>query len=210
MRGLKTVRCLHHESRLRSALTFAALLMAVVSCAVAQAQNSADLGVDLQGRAVRRLDAPGAHVVVLVFAASDCPISNRYVPEIARLRREFATRGVRFWWVFPNADDTAAKVRRHDRAFSIEEDVVLDRRQTLVKRSQVRTTPEAAVFAVEKDGLREVYHGRIDDRYIAFGQERPQAQRHDLEEAIAATLDGKQAQAAGGPAVGCSIEFVKP
>ena len=209
MRGFGGVANLRSAGGVRRLLR-CALLMVLLPLAGMQAQNGANLGVDLQGHAVRQLDAPGVRVVVLVFAASDCPISNRYVPEIARLRREFAARGVRFWWVFPNADDTAPKVRRHDRAFSIEEDVVLDRRQTLVKRSQVRTTPEAAVFAVEKDGLREAYHGRIDDRYIAFGQERPQAQRHDLAEAIAATLEGKQAQAAGGPAVGCSIEFVNP
>lgn len=186
------------------------LPMFAVQPGFGQARGAESFGVDLRGHAVQRLDGPSARVVVLVFAASDCPIANRYVPEIARLRREFAARGVRFWWVFPNADDTAAKVRRHDRAFAIQEDVVLDRRQTLVARSHVRTTPEAAVFVAEGGGLREVYHGRIDDRYIAFGQERPQAQRHDLEEAIAATLEGKPAQAAGGPAVGCSIEFVNP
>lgn len=195
---------------LRWILCGAALLLLAVQQSPGQARDAESFGVDLQGHAVPRLDGPGVHVVVLVFAASDCPISNRYVPEIARLHWEFAARGVRFWWVFPNAEDTAVKVRRHDRAFSIHEDVVLDRRQSLVARSQVRTTPEAAVFVAEGGGLREVYHGRIDDRYIAFGQERPQAQRHDLEEAIEATLEGKPAQTAGGPAVGCSIEFVNP
>ena len=47
---------------------------------------------------------------MLIFAASDCPISNRYVPEIARLTNEFSPQGVRFWWVYPNGADTASVI----------------------------------------------------------------------------------------------------
>ncbi len=43
-------------------------------------------GVDLHGKALHRLAPEGTRAVVLFFAASDCPISNRYVPEITRLR----------------------------------------------------------------------------------------------------------------------------
>ncbi|HTB95982.1 MAG TPA: redoxin domain-containing protein [Terracidiphilus sp.] len=174
------------------------------------AQAVETFGFDLQGRPVHQLASQGEHVVVLLFAASDCPISNRYVPEIARLNREFAARGVRFWWVFPNGDDTADRVRKHIRQFSIREDVVLDRKQVLVRKAHVTVTPEATVFDVGASGLREVYHGRIDDRYIAFGQERPRAQHHELEGAIMATLESKPVAQAGGPAVGCSIEFLQP
>ncbi len=44
--------------------------------------------------------------------------------------------------------------------------------------------------------LREVYRGRIDDRYFALGRERPQAMHHDLEEAIRAVLADKPVPAA--------------
>ena len=66
-------------------------------------------------------------------------------------------------------------------------------------------TPEAALFAVKDGKLQEVYHGRIDDRYLAFGQERPQATHHDLEEAIQATLAGRPIPKPSGAPVGCSI-----
>ncbi len=184
----------------------------VAICPAIRAQN--DLGVDLHGKPIRNLAGPGVRVVVLIFAASDCPISNQYVPEIARLSREFGGAdghgaAVKFWWVFPNAEDTAVVVAKHNHEFSIDEDTVLDPRQSLVARAHVTTTPEAGVFAVEGESLREVYHGRIDDRYISLGQERPQAQRHDLEIAIRAALDGKPAREPGGPAVGCSIVFLQ-
>lgn len=162
-------------------------------------------GIDLSGKAVDNLTGPGVRLVVLVFAASDCPISNRYVPEIARLSGEFSPRGVRFWWVFPNPGDTASVVARHNREFSIGEDTVLDAGQKLVRLAQVDVTPEAAVFAVAGGSLSELYRGRIDDRYLSIGSERPQPSVHDLEAAIEAALAGKPIPKPLGPPVGCSI-----
>jgi tetratricopeptide (TPR) repeat protein len=75
-----------------------------------QAATPADFGTDLHGQPIHHLAGPGVRVVVLIFAASDCPISNRYVPEIARLTNEFSPQGVRFWWVYPNGADTASVI----------------------------------------------------------------------------------------------------
>ena len=161
--------------------------------------------MDLEGHPIFGLASPGTRVVVLIFAASDCPISNRYVPEVERLSRHFARQGVRFWWVFPNPGDTAAVVSGHLRAYAISDAAVLDVRQALVRRAQVRVTPEAAVFLVRGGALREVFHGRIDDRFLAFGRERPAPARHELEAAIGAALDGSSVAPPGGPAVGCAI-----
>ena len=162
-------------------------------------------GIDLSGDPVHRLANPGTRVVILIFAATDCPISKRYIPEIARLQKEFGTQHVAFWWVFPNPGDTVAAVRKHESDYSIHAATIIDAKQDLVRLAHVSVTPEAAVFAVENGQLREAYHGRIDDLYYAFGQERPAAVHHDLEDAINAVLTGRlPAQAAHGP-VGCSI-----
>ncbi|HEY6488303.1 MAG: redoxin domain-containing protein [Terracidiphilus sp.] len=162
-------------------------------------------GVGVDGKPISDLGGPGIRVVVLIFAASDCPISNRYVPEVARLHREFTSQGVHFWWVFPNPQDTTSIVARHDRAFAISESVVLDTQQTLVRKAHATITPESAVFVIRDGSMREVYHGRIDDRYLAFGRERPAPQHHELEVAIAAALAGKPVTPSAGPPVGCVI-----
>jgi hypothetical protein len=182
-----------------AALIFLILLIAM--CAWA----SEPLGFDLRGKPITDLAGPGIRVVVLIFAASDCPISNRYVPEIARLNREFTKRGVRIWWVFPNPEDRSSTVAQHNHAFAITEPTVLDTRQSLVHLAHVTTTPEAAVFRSKGNDLREVYRGRIDDRYLSIGQERPRAQQHDLEAAIGAALADKPVPPSGGPPIGCSI-----
>ncbi|MDR3773661.1 MAG: hypothetical protein P4L26_09960 [Terracidiphilus sp.] len=189
--------------------SFAAVALALC-LRPAVAQQAQPYGIDLKNTPIHDLAGPGVRVVVLYFAATDCPISNRYVPEIARLAQEFAAQPsgaspVRFWWVYPNAEDTAPLVEQHRREFSIAAGAILDRRQSLAALAHATVTPEAAVFLVDGRELREVYHGRVDDRYISLGQERPQPQHHDLEEAIAAALAGKPVPQPGGPPVGCSI-----
>jgi hypothetical protein len=185
-----------------------AVIMLAMTLLFASAIHATTLGVDLHGQPVRDLGGPGVRFVVLIFAASDCPISNRYVPEIARLNHEFGSRGVRIWWVFPNAGDTASIVAQHNRDFAITQDTVLDPQQTLAHLAQASVTPEAAVFAVHGGALNELYRGRIDDRYASIGQERPQATHHDLENAIAAALAGNPVPPAAGPPVGCSLVFL--
>jgi thiol-disulfide isomerase/thioredoxin len=168
------------------------------------------LAVGLDGRPVTQLAPPGSRVVVLFFAASDCPISNRYVPELQRLAQQYSSSGVRVWFVYPNAQDDAKVVEAHNREFGITAQTVLDTTQTLTKMAGVTTTPEAAVFVPQGDTLHEVYRGRIDDRYVNLGTERPQPSRHDLEEAIRAVLAGKPVARPSGPPVGCSIVKLGP
>lgn len=184
-----------------------AMAMLALICATGHAQR---YGVNLKGAPVTELVPPGARVVVLYFAASDCPISNRYLPEIERLQREFGARGVQFREVYPNPGDTAAVVRKHSVESGDPADILLDPEQSLVEMAHVTLTPEAAVFVRGGSSLREVYHGRIDDRYLDLGSERPRAFHHDLENAIAAALDNKPVPQPGGPPVGCAIVKRQP
>lgn len=184
-------------------------IASILALASAYAATAGDLGTDLHGQPIRDLAGPGVRVVVLFFAASDCPISNRYVPEIKRLTEKYGPKGVRFWWIYPNAGDTAKVVADHNRDYSVTGDTILDPKQSLVDRSHATVTPEAAIFQVEGGELREIYHGRIDDRYLDIGQERPQPQHFDLEMAIFAALAGKAVPQPGGPPVGCSIVFLQ-
>jgi hypothetical protein len=170
----------------------------------------ASLAVDLHGGPVTQLAPPGTRAVILFFAASDCPICNRYIPEIKRLTSEFEPLGVQVWFVYPNPGDDAGVVRAHAAEFSIHAHTALDTEQNLTRMAHATTTPEAAVLVPDKAAWKEVYRGRIDDRYLALGTERPQATRHDLEEAIRAVLAGKIVPQPGGPPVGCSIVPLHP
>ena len=178
-----------------------AVLLALNCSAVAA---TAPYGVDLDGHPVM-LGQSRAPAIVLFFTSSDCPISNRYEPEMLRLEQEFAPSGVEFWWVYPNPEDTAEVIRHHELQFPRSSHVIRDADQSLVHLAHATVTPESAVFVPDGGTLRELYHGRIDDRYIAFGQERPRAMRHELETAISAVLAKRPVAQPAGPPVGCSV-----
>ncbi len=180
---------------------FTVLMLAVRCAAFASA---APYGLDLDGHPVY-LSHSNAPAIVLFFTASDCPIANRYEPEMLRLEHEFATSGVEFWWVYPNPGDTAEQIRNHQSQFAGSTHVIRDTQQSLVQIAHATVTPEAAILVPSSGTLREVYHGRIDDRYIAFGRERPRALHHELEDAIAALLAKRSVPEPAGPPVGCSI-----
>jgi hypothetical protein len=178
------------------------VLVLASNCAASITTDS--YGVDLDGRPVS-LTRSSALAIVLFFTASDCPIASRYEPEMQRLERKFSSAGIEFWWVYPNPGDTADVIRRHQSQFIASSRVIRDTQQSLTQNAHATVTPEAAIFIPANGTLREVYHGRIDDRYISFGQERPRALHHELEDAITGVLAGRAVAPPAGPPVGCSI-----
>jgi hypothetical protein len=150
--------------------------------------------------------AAPARARVLLFVRTDCPITNRYAPELQRVAEEFSGRGVRFWLVYPDATETDAGIRAHIEEYRFPGEAVRDPRHELVRRAHATVAPEAAVF---DEAGKLIYHGRIDDRYVDIGKARPAARRHDLENAIAAVLAGKPVAESETRAVGCSLADIE-
>lgn len=160
-------------------------------------------GIALFGSQVNPFADVRAKAVVLVFVRADCPISNRYAPELQRLDHEFSNRGVAFWMVYPATGETQQSASRHAQEYGLPGRVLLDPQHLFVKLAHARVTPEVAVFA---PGKRLVYHGRIDNLYVSFGKARPSATAHEMKAALQAVLNGEAAQRATAPAIGCAIE----
>jgi hypothetical protein len=178
---------------LRTVVNVALAVLAVVSTRVP----------NLDGTLVDPLaPAPGTKVTVILFVSTDCPISNRYAPDVRTLHDRYAKDGVAFWLVYPNPADAVLDIRDHLASFSYPGTALRDIRHDLVKRVGATITPEAVVY----DGRgRMTYRGRIDDRYSAVGIEKAVATRHDLQDAIAATLAGTPVKARLTQSVGCYI-----
>ena len=137
---------------------------------------------------------------VLVFTTIDCPISNRYAPEINRLAKKFSDR-VKFVLVYPVAADSPELIRDHQKKYGYALESIRDTSHQLVKQTGVTVTPEVAVMS----GDRMVYRGRIDDRYVALGKDRPQPTQRDLESTLEALLAGKRVARRETRAIGCIL-----
>jgi hypothetical protein len=144
---------------------------------------------------------------VLLFVSSTCPVSNRYAPDFRKLNDEYAKQGVAFWLIYPDPADTPKDIQAHIAEFKLPGTPVPDTKHVYVKRAGATITPEAAVY---NSRGQLTYRGRIDDRYSAVGVERQAPTRHDLQDAIAATLAGTAARESRTQAVGCYIaDFVR-
>ncbi len=157
---------------------------------------------DVDGHAVTPV---GKETTVFIFTRTDCPISNRYAPEVRRIFQEYAPRGVKFWLVYVDPKQGAGEIRQHLKEYEYPLHALLDPAHELVKLTHATITPEAAVYA---EG-RLVYRGRIDDRYVAFGKSRQSASKHDLEEVLAGVSAGRRVEFAETKSVGCFIEDLK-
>jgi hypothetical protein len=158
----------------------------------------------LSGAPLDALQAPaGTTAIVFLFTSTDCPVSNRYAPEVRRIAETFASKGVVFRLVYPYPGDDAAAIREHMTAYSYDgvADAVRDTKLALVKFVGATITPEVAVVVAG----RIVYRGRIDDRYVDLGRERPAPTRRDLFDALTAVVAGKPVPHATTQAVGCFI-----
>ncbi len=159
----------------------------------------------LTGGDVDPLVAPaGTKAIVFLFTSTDCPVSNRYAPEVQRIAAIYGPQGVSFRLIYPNPSEKTAAIREHMTAFAYQgaADAFRDPRHALVGFVGATITPEVAVVV----DRRVVYRGRIDDRFVGRGVARPAPTRHDLADALlAAALTGRPIVPATTQPVGCYI-----
>ena len=188
------------SSEVRSA-ALGLLITALCAGAASQAHEPLDLG----GHRSDPFSSP-ARARVFLFVRTDCPITNRYAPELQRIGTEFKNRGVEFWLVYADRSETTKSIQTHVAQYGFPGTPLRDPDHELVKRARATVAPEAAVF--DSAGVLQ-YHGRIDDRYVDFGKARPAPQIHDLEDAIASVLVGKRVAHPETRAIGCSLADVE-
>ena len=187
-----------------AALWIACVLMAISSVAAKEPSTPIDLR-DVNGVEHRQSEWESKRAVVIFFTTVQCPLSNGYVPEMNRIQKDYASRGVAFYAV--EADPTIAdnEVRKHAKDFQIAFPMLLDKRQSLVRLSGATATPEVAVLS-NKGTL--LYLGRIDNRAEDIDKRRTIITEHDLRDALDAVLAGRAAPRAKGNIVGCAINLV--
>ena len=160
----------------------------------------------IDGSRVDPFANPEFKAVVLIFVSTECPIANRYVSELTRLYEVYQTKGVSFWLVYADADESAEKIRKHVAEYHHQIPALRDADHRLVKLCEARRTPEAVVFAPGRD---RQYRGRIDDRFQDYDKSRKSASQHDLQNAIEAVLAGKPVPSPETPAIGCYIQGIE-
>jgi hypothetical protein len=152
---------------------------------------------DVTGKRYGAADLAGARATVFLFTSTQCPISNRYAPRIVELAKQYQPRGIRFFLVNSNREDSRETVARDAKERGFPFPAVKDTGTALADRLNAQCTPQAIVL----DGTGAIrYTGRIDDH-----QDREQVARQDLREALDALLAGRPVAQARTLPFGCAI-----
>ena len=162
-------------------------------------------GTDLNGISHALSDNPTIRAAGLVFISTECPISNKYVPELNRIAAA-APANAKLYGVISDPTVTRAKAVEFAREYKLAFPVLFDASGELASRLQPATTPEA--FVLDREGTVQ-YRGRIDDTWADLNKQRANPQHHDLADAILAVATGKPVAQAKTMATGCVFEAWK-
>jgi peroxiredoxin len=158
--------------------------------------------LDAEGKRRTAQEWKSARAVALLFLADECPISNRYAPEINRLVAVYASRGIAFYGVNSDPAVTASSARKHAQSYGFAFPILLDPTQKLARRTGVELTPTAVVLSPAGELL---YRGRIDNRYLDFGKYRDAGVKPDLRLAFDAAIAGKPIAEPFTKPIGCAL-----
>lgn len=196
-------------SRLRRMIYVAAAIagLAPVLGATAQDRQSVTDALltvkDIRERAQSPFKLDGQAASVLFFILQDCPVSNRYAPEIVRIVQDYKSRNIRFYLVYVDPTVGTKEIEAHLREFSLPDiPAIHDAKRLLVAATGVSVTPETAVVGRRGEIL---YRGRIDNLYEALGKPRRNVTERDLRNALDAILQNRKVPIARTQAIGCYI-----
>jgi len=184
------------------------IMLAMMSLAAAPLSGAGPAAVsltDASGKVVEPLAASGQKATVLFFLTTECPIGNRYAPEISRIVRDYEAQGITCHAVY--AHETSAEITGYQREYKLSLRALLDPELKLAKLTGATVTPEVCVLSPDGEIL---YRGRIDDRAVKFGTIRLEPRVRDLRLALDAVLAGKPVAEKFTQAIGCYIAAPEP
>ncbi len=153
-----------------------------------------------------RDDLAAAPALLVMFISNHCPYVKHVADELARLGRDYGSRGVGIVAICANDVDThpddapvamAAFAARHRFSFAY----LYDESQSVAKAYRAACTPDLFLFDADR---RLVYRGQLDG--ARPGNDVPVDGR-DLRAALDAVLAGEPVAEPQLPSMGCNIKW---
>ena len=142
-----------------------------------------------------------AEIVVVAFLGTECPLAKLYGPRLESLAGRFRDRGVAFFGINSNSQDSPTKIAAYAQRHKISFPMLKDLGNRVADQFAAVRTPE--VFVLDKQRTIR-YWGRIDDQY-GVGYQRPAPIREDLAIAVEELLAGDPVSVPKTKSLGCHI-----
>lgn len=141
---------------------------------------------------------------VLIFMLKDCPIAQQYLLMLGKMGKDLKRKHIQFKIEFEDSNLSEAIAKRHLKQYNCDLPFQIDQSHSIAKKWKATVSPE--VFFIGSNS-KILYHGRIDDRYMALGSPRPAATRHDLSNAIQQWIQHKPILVPYSEPIGCILEI---
>ncbi|MBX7166526.1 MAG: thioredoxin family protein [Pirellulales bacterium] len=158
------------------------------------------------GRTVSLSDFRDRQALLVMFICNHCPFVKHIADELARLGRDYQSRGVGVVAISSNdaanyPDDAPDKMAAEVRARGYTFPYLYDESQDVAKAYHAACTPDFFLFDGQQ---RLVYRGQLDNSRPSNG--RP-VTGQDLRAALDAVLAGQPVAALQQPSIGCNIKW---
>lgn len=145
-------------------------------------------------------DYKDSKAIVVMFIATQCPVSNAYNARMVEFYKEYSKKNVAIIGINSNKQESVEEIKDHAKTHGFEFTVLKDWNNVIADKFEASFTPEIYVLNSKFEVL---YHGRIDD-----SQRENNIKSRDLRAAVNDILAGKPVAVASTKAFGCTIKRV--
>lgn len=156
---------------------------------------------DYNGRTISLSQYDTSKAIVLMFIATECPVSNAYNERYVQLMNDYSSKQVAFIAVNSNRAESVDEIRAHAKEHGFTFPVLKDEHNIIADKLGAERTPE--IFVLRPSTHEVLYHGRIDD-----SQRESKITSRDLRSALDEILSGKPVTVKETKAFGCTIKRV--
>ena len=155
---------------------------------------------DYNGKEYKLSDYKDSKAIVLIFVATQCPVSNAYNTRMEKLFEDYKDENFSFIGINSNKTEDIEEIKEHAQEKNLTFTILKDEGNVVADMFEASHTPEAYVLNSSFDIL---YHGRIDN-----SQRESDITSNDLRNALDDILAGKKVSNPRTKAFGCSIKRI--
>jgi peroxiredoxin len=156
---------------------------------------------DVNGKAHSLADYKNSKAIVVMFIATQCPISNDYNNRMAKIYESYKGKDIAFLGINSNVQEDIEEIKEHSKKNKFNFPVLKDEGNIIADKFNASVTPEIYIL---DSNFEILYHGRIDD-----SRKGDNIRNDDLKTALAEILEGKEVSNKRTKAFGCTIKRVK-
>ncbi len=155
---------------------------------------------DYNGKEHQLSDFKTSKAIVIMFVATQCPVSNDYNARMAEVYNDYKDKGIAFIGINSNKQESVEEIKNHAKENNLTFPILKDEKNVIADKFSASVTPEVYVL---NSNFEVLYHGRIDD-----SRKLNDVKSKDLHIALDEILGGKSVSNTKTKAFGCTIKRV--